>query len=140
MDIYSKEQKYNSIKTWKNSGLIYDDYDDLFEVYRKTLNCQHCNKEFKNKTERCMDHNHETGLFRKIVCRRCNDHDFYINYPNGRDFVQYRKDYRNINSEKLNKQKKQKVKCECGSIGIHNNMARHKKSAKHIDWWLNNVD
>ena len=122
MDIYSKEQKYNSIKTWKNSGLIYDDYDDLFEVYRKTLVCQHCNKEFKNKLDRHMDHNHETGLFRKIVCRTCNTKDCYINHPDG--------------IIKRNK----KVKCCCGSIVIGNNMWRHKNTAKHIDWLLKNID
>ena len=122
MDIYSKEQKYNSIKTWKNSGLIYDDYDDLFEVYRKTLNCQHCNKEFINRRDRQMDHCHETGLFRKIVCQKCNTNDSYINHPDG--------------IIKKNK----KVKCDCGSNVIGSNMWRHKKTAKHIDWWLNNVD
>ena len=140
MDIYSKEQKYNSIKTWKNSGLIYDDYDDLFEVYRKTLVCQHCNKEFKNKRDRQLDHNHETGLFRKIVCNKCNSRDSYINYPDGRDWVQYKKDYRIKNSEKINKQIKEKIKCDCGAIVIRQSIARHKRTAKHIDWWLNNVD
>ena len=123
MDIYSKEQKYNSIKTWKNSGLIYDDYDDLFEVYRKTLVCQHCNKEFKNRSDRCMDHCHKTGLFRKIVCKSCNSNDFYINHPDG------------IYTNRL-----EKVKCDCGSIITRQGISQHKNTAKHIDWWLNNVD
>jgi hypothetical protein len=123
MDIYSNNQKYHCIKNWKRCGLIYDNYDDLFEVYRKTLNCQHCNKEFKNRSDRHLDHCHETGLFRKIVCRTCNIRDFYINHPNG-------------NSKNRN----EKVKCECGSNVARRNIERHKKTAKHIDWWLNNVD
>jgi hypothetical protein len=122
MDIYSKEQKRICIKNWKIKGLIYDDYDDLFEVYRKTLNCQHCNKEFKNKLDRHLDHCHETGLFRKIVCRTCNSNDFYINHPDGI----------------LNRYTK--IKCKCGSIVLKRNIERHKKTAKHIDWDLNNVD
>ena len=123
MDIYTEKQKYDSIKNWKRYGLIYDDYDNLFEVYRKTLNCQHCNRKFKNKLDRHLDHNHETGLFRKIVCRTCNNQNFYINYPNGNS-----------------KNRMEKVKCECGSNVVRSSIARHKKSAKHIDWWLNNVD
>ena len=123
MDIYSNNQKYHCITNWKVRGLIYDNYDDLFEVYRKTLNCQYCNKEFKNKLDRKMDHNHETGLFRKIVCSRCNVWDFYINHPDGIPTNKY-----------------EKIKCICGSNAMRCNMARHKKTAKHIDWWLNNVD
>ena len=30
-----------------------------------------------------MDHDHQTGLFRKIVCQSCNNNDSYIKYPNG---------------------------------------------------------
>ena len=123
MDIYTEKQKYDRIKNWKRFGVIYDDYDDLFEVYRKTLNCQHCNKEFKNKLDRHLDHNHETGLFRKIVCRSCNNQNFYIKYPNGNS-----------------KNRMEKVKCGCGSNVVRSSIARHKNSAKHIDWWLNNVD
>ena len=123
MDIYTKEQKRTIMKNWKMRGLIYDDYDDLFEVYRKTLNCQHCNKEFRNKLDRKLDHNHETGLFRKIVCNRCNSGDFYINHPDG-----------------IKQNRTKKVKCDCGITHLWDNNARHKRSAKHIDWWLNNVD
>ena len=128
MDIYTKEQKNDCINHWKHRGLIYDNYDDLFEVYRKTLNCQHCNKELKNKTDRCMDHNHETGLFRKIVCRRCNSNDSYVNYPDGKDLIQYRK---------------QKIKCICGSIIRRSNISIHKKSPKHMknmEQYMENVD
>ena len=126
MDIYTEQQKRIIIKNWKMRGLIYHDCDDLFEVYRKTLNCQHCNKEFRNKTDRCLDHNHETGLFRKIVCQRCNDRDFYINHPDG------------IPINRLDK-----IKCECGSNLMRNNLARHKKTPKHMknmELYMENVD
>tara|TARA_R110002096_G_scaffold21556_2_gene69987 strand:- start:707 stop:1126 length:420 start_codon:yes stop_codon:yes gene_type:complete len=32
-----------------------------------------------------MDHDHNTGLFRKIVCRACNNSDSYLRHPNGYD-------------------------------------------------------
>ena len=64
--------KTQIIYHWKKRGLIYNDYDDLYEVYIKTMQCQHCNKEFESSSDRCMDHDHDTGQFRKIVCRSCN--------------------------------------------------------------------
>ena len=42
------------------------------------MKCSHCDKEFKNSRDRNLDHDHETGLFRAIVCHRCNVRDFYI--------------------------------------------------------------
>ena len=143
MDIYTNRHKCYCITNWKRSGLIYDDYDDLFEVYRKTLVCQHCNKEFKNKLDRQLDHNHETGLFRKIVCRSCNSRDFYINHPDGKDCVQYKKDYRNKNSVELYKKANEKIKCICGSIGKRQSISQHKKTPKHMknmELFMENVD
>ena len=70
--------KYNMIYDWKRRGLIYDNYDELYDVYINTMECQHCKKEFTKNNWRCMDHNHETGLFRKIVCHKCNMMDSYI--------------------------------------------------------------
>ena len=37
-------------------------------------NCELCNVEFTDeiKNQRCMDHDHDTGFFRKVLCRSCN--------------------------------------------------------------------
>jgi len=129
MDIYTDRQKYICIKNWKHRGLIYHDYEDLFEVYRKTLNCQHCNKEFKNKIDRHLDHNHENGLFRKIVCQRCNSNDFYINHHDTN--YNWREHY------------KDKIKCICGSIISKYGIPKHKKTPKHMknmELYMENVD
>ena len=75
--------KYHTIYHWKRRGLIYDNYDELYEVYINTMQCEHCQTEFTKNNRRCLDHDHESGLFRKIVCHRCNVWDSYINYPNG---------------------------------------------------------
>jgi len=76
-----KEYKRCAIKSWKYSGVIYDDFDDLYEVYIKTMNCSHCLKDFKNSRDRHLDHDHQTGKFRAIVCNACNVRDSYIKYP-----------------------------------------------------------
>ena len=160
--------KYFTIYNWKKSGLIYDDYDELYEVYIKTMNCGHCNKAFKNSSDRCLDHNHETGLFRKIVCHKCNVWDSYIKYPNGYSKQEYGKEYYQKNKDKLseyyqeyyqkNKQriieqnqeywqknkaeissyKKEKIKCECGSIVGRSVISRHNRTKKHTKY-LNSI-
>ena len=100
--------KYLTIYAWKKYGLIYDNYDELYELYIKTMNCGHCKTEFTKNNRRCMDHDHETGLFRKIVCNRCNVRDSYIKYPNGYTSQEYYqankekiKEYQQANKEKI---------------------------------------
>jgi hypothetical protein len=73
--------KGRMIAIWKHRGVIYHDLDELFEVYINTNVCSHCSKEFINSRNRCLDHCHETGLFRKIVCQGCNVRDSYLKYP-----------------------------------------------------------
>jgi len=133
--------KAQTIWHWKRSGLIYDNYDELYEAYIKTSDCQHCKTEFTKKNKRCMDHSHETGLFRKIICNRCNTCDSYIKYPNGyteqdrkERIAEYQKKYQERNRESILKYKNQKVKCECGCIVTMSNFSTHKKSKKHIKY------
>ena len=35
----------------------------IYTILIKTMECQHCNKEFKTSRDRCLDHIHETGAF-----------------------------------------------------------------------------
>ncbi len=70
-----KFKKYNKIKNWKNQGLI-GDYEDIYNKFINTTNCDLCNIELceglKGSNKKCMDHDHNTGLFRNIVCTKCN--------------------------------------------------------------------
>lgn len=150
--------KYDTIRKWKSRGLIYDDYDALYEIYINTTHCQHCENEFKDSFDRCMDHDHDTGLFRKIICRACNLNDSYIKYPNGYDVKLYKKQYEQDNKEKLKhyrqeyyqdkkeeicKQKKQKITCLCGSVFRKDKMSNHLKTQKHLnkmELYMNNID
>jgi len=68
-------KKTRIIANWKNNGLIETDdytYSELYEAYYYTTECEVCHKEFINTRDRNMDHCHKTGLFRDIVCCRCN--------------------------------------------------------------------
>ena len=147
----SKNHKWFTINNWKKRGVIYNQFEELYEVYIKTMKCQHCNKEFTNNFDRCLDHDHETGMFRKIVCRGCNCHNRYINHPNGHDRNLRHKKYRDKNKEKINtkrnenretinKKSQQKITCECGSIVTSGHLSEHKRTLKHLDWFMNYVD
>ena len=164
---YTKEQKRQIIKCWKQRGVIYDNFDELFEVYIKTTNCQHCGKEFPNTRYRHLDHDHETGLFRKIVCHKCNTNDSYIKYPEGFDrnttwrcknkdkvkqnekarYIRHREkrlyesnEYYKKNREQILSNRREKISCGCGASFCKSVKARHEQSMKHMEWWINSLD
>ena len=72
-----KGVKQNRISNWKTSGVVCDDYDKLYEIYINTTNCEKCDillttDKLTTNTTKCLDHNHQTGLFRYVLCNRCN--------------------------------------------------------------------
>jgi len=69
--------KSRIIKNWKRHGLQHDDMSALYDQYINTTNCEDCGIEFGvfgdgSGTFKCMDHDHETNLFRNFLCSKCN--------------------------------------------------------------------
>ena len=69
--------KSRRISHWKASGLICDNYDQLYNHYLKTAYCDACKVKLtydkrNTSTTKMIDHCHETGLFRNILCHSCN--------------------------------------------------------------------
>ena len=155
-----KRYKTNKICHWKSIGVIYDDFDDLYEVYMNTMECQYCKKPFETSYDRCLDHNHETGLFRMILCQGCNNHDSHLKYPAGmtskdkyklivkayynenRDkLLEQHKEYREANKEKIkekyeankeqiNLQRKAKYQANKEQINLRRKAQRQAKKEK----------
>ena len=142
-----KYHKSNTISNWKKRGVIYHNLDELYEIYINTMNCMWCQKEFKSTRDRHLDHSHETGEFRLIVCNSCNTKDSYITNPNGYSKKEYKKKYYETNRQKLREidrkyrqdnkdilKEKAKVKytCVCGVILRIDGKSRHESRKGHL--------
>jgi len=73
-------KKSRIVSDWKKRGVIGDLSKIYDERYLPCTHCEACNKEFSSNRDRCLDHCHETGLFRKVLCQNCNRHDNWKKY------------------------------------------------------------
>jgi len=71
-----KQREYNRKCAWKSKGVI-GDLDAIHERWLNAINCEVCGIRLGgNASEmKCMDHDHDTGEFRYILCMSCNNHD-----------------------------------------------------------------
>jgi len=70
-------RKNNRISRWRRSGLILqsdETYESIYKIVDECELCMNCGSEFSDKGlfRKCMDHDHETGFFRAVLCCRCN--------------------------------------------------------------------
>ena len=75
--IYDSQHQCFAINNWKKYGLLCKEGETYRDIYNHVMsidNCELCNVEFTEeiKNQRCMDHDHNTGYFRKVLCRKCN--------------------------------------------------------------------
>jgi len=94
-----KNHKAQTKYQWKRQGMIFtlENFEYIYEEYIYSTNCNICENKFKTVKDRNLDHNHDTGEIRDIICRSCNqkrkDNKMQKNNTTG---------YRNIYYEEAN--------------------------------------
>ena len=92
-----KQTKAQLKSNWKKYGLkvTEEEFESIYYMYIFATECDLCNKKFKNTKDRQMEHNHETGEFRNIVCNSCNQkkHDIKISKNNKSGYTGISKHY-----------------------------------------------
>ena len=72
-----KGKKSYRITQWKSRGIVHHNFDELYEKFINTEYCELCNVKLTEDkrttpTTRVLDHCHETGEFRNVLCNSCN--------------------------------------------------------------------
>tara|TARA_R110001632_G_scaffold40793_1_gene102338 strand:+ start:252 stop:572 length:321 start_codon:yes stop_codon:yes gene_type:complete len=70
-------RKYKRIQNWKRIGVVSENYDELYNLFYNTHTCEDCDITLKTEGKlenntRVLDHDHETGEYRGVVCLDCN--------------------------------------------------------------------
>ena len=82
MKMNSNLHRYHKKDTkcsWRRQGLILtskEEFEEIYQRYILSTNCELCNKQYKSTKDRHMDHIHfidnKWGWFRNVVCTSCN--------------------------------------------------------------------
>ena len=69
-------KKSTVMDNWRRRGII-NVTDEMYNHYIAATHCECCSKEFSSSRDRHLDHDHETGEYRQILCCSCNTHDHW---------------------------------------------------------------
>jgi len=71
------------ILDWERQGVIYYDMKELYYIVKMTKHCHYCwcllVEGQYGSNRKCLDHNHETGEPRGVICHTCNIKDVFKN-------------------------------------------------------------
>tara|TARA_R100000951_G_scaffold116613_1_gene129357 strand:+ start:1295 stop:1693 length:399 start_codon:yes stop_codon:yes gene_type:complete len=69
---YYKSMKITNWKAGNMRPLPTENWSYIYEVYKETTNCMGCGKVFKKASHKCLDHDHNNGYIRGVICHKCN--------------------------------------------------------------------
>jgi len=74
-------QMVRKILSLERQGIIYYDMKELYYTWKMTKYCHYCWVELIEgnfgANRKCLDHNHETGEPRGVICQACNVRDVF---------------------------------------------------------------
>jgi len=70
--------KSKRMSNWRRRG-VNNVTDELYDYFMSCDNCEVCKCEFTETINKCLDHDHDTGDFRYVLCRECNCNDNWKN-------------------------------------------------------------
>ena len=81
-------KKSKTISEWVNVFGLKESKENLDRIYHLRVTQELCNacdikltrNGDRSSTQACMDHDHETGRFRHIICNSCNSQDNWKKY------------------------------------------------------------
>ena len=79
---FDRKVKSAKIGSWKNQGMVSDNWDAVFERYMTATVCEECKDPFRpdeysggrklHMNNKKLDHDHNTAQIRNVVCSSCN--------------------------------------------------------------------
>ena len=69
-------KKVNMMANWRKRG-VKNVNEEMYNHYIATTHCECCLKEFSSSYDRCLDHDHESGEYRWVICQSCNNKDHW---------------------------------------------------------------
>jgi hypothetical protein len=95
-----KTHKYKMKYKWKSRGMKFtkEEFEYWYNKYIYATHCELCEKQFIKSIDRHLDHNHDTGEIRNIVCCKCNQRK-YDKKLNSRNTTGYSGIYKYISTD-----------------------------------------
>jgi len=68
----TKGKKSHTLASWKYLGIKDEDLSSVYDYFITQTHCWICGVKYRNLKERHLDHDHESGEIRYIICYKCN--------------------------------------------------------------------